>query len=103
MSLLTYANEKLSLGVHELATHPGRIKERLISAFHPSLAQVPDTDLPPEAKELWGKVWKQVTAQGGTAESGTYQSSINALSENEAVELARNIVTVQAMVKAALG
>jgi hypothetical protein len=102
MSLLPYASEKLNLGVHELATHSGKIKERLISAFNTSLAQVPDKDLPPDARKIWDRVWRQVTALGGTAQSGKFEPSINALRDDEVLQIAKDIVTVQVMVKAAL-
>ena len=97
-NLLGYANEKLSAGVQILATHEGGIKRRLIEAFHESLVAVPVDALPDEPKQIWQEVWATATAIKGTEESGTFIPSINALTEAEAVELAKKITTVESMV-----
>jgi hypothetical protein len=102
MSTLSYANEKLGLGIDTLATHPGPIKERLIAAFHGSLAQVPTKDLPHEAGRLWAEIWATVTAYEGTTTSGRFEPSINALDPDEAVLIAKAILNVWVQVKAAL-
>ena len=81
MNLLPHARGKLDEGVSVLATHPGRIKERLIAAFIPKLTEVSETALPPEAREIWVDVRKKVTAVTGTKQSGPYEASINALDE----------------------
>ena len=99
---LEYANEKLVVGVLILATHKGEIKERLIAAFCDSLVSVPVDALPDDPKQIWQEVWATVTANKGTKESGAFLSSINDLTEDEAVELAGKITTVAAMVGASL-
>ena len=99
-NLLGYANEKLGAGVQILATHEGEIKRRLIEAFHESLVAVPVDALPDEPKEIWQEVWATATAIKGTKESGTFVPSINALTEAEAVDLAKKITTVAALVGA---
>ena len=102
MSLADYAYEKLAAGVHVLATHPGRVRERLIAAFHTSLVQVPRGTLSDEPREIWGNVWDRVTAIKGTEKSGSLEPSINALDEDEAVKVAEMIMTVEAMVDASV-
>ena len=100
--LLGYANEKLGAGVQILAKHKGAIKERLIAAFCDSLVSVPVDALPDDPKQIWQEVWATVTANKGTEESGAFLSSINDLTEDEAVELAGKITTVAAMVSSSL-
>lgn len=101
LSLLAYANGKLGEGTSVLATHPGRIKERLTVAFQRSLAQVPAVDLPAGAKTLWDEVWEQVTAIKGTKESGPFAPSIDALDEYRASQIAEKIVSIQALIDVA--
>ena len=74
-------------GVLILATHKGRIKERLIAAFHDSLHGVSAEALPPELRRTWIDVYTKATAVEGTKESGRFAPSINALTEDEAVDL----------------
>ena len=99
---LGYANEKLGAGVQILATHEGEIKERLIAAFCDSLWIVSVDALPDEPKQIWQEVLATATANKGTKESGRFIPSINDLTEDEAVDLARKITTVEAMVGASL-
>ena len=91
---LGYANETLGAGVQILATHEGEIKERLIAAFCDSLVAVPVDALPDEPKQIWQEVWATATA------SGKFTPSINALTEAKAVELAKKITHVAALVDA---
>ena len=65
-----YTDEKLAVGVLILATHKGRIKERLIAAFHDSLHGVSAEALPPELRRTWIDVYTKATAVEGTKESG---------------------------------
>ena len=96
---ILYTYEKLSAGVQILATHKGEIKERLIKAFHESLVMVSAEALPDEPKRIWGEVFAKATAVEGTKESGRFIPSINALTENEAVDLAKAITAVEAMIE----
>ena len=89
---------KLAMGVLILATHKGRIKERLIAAFHDSLHGVSAEALPPELRRAWIDVHTKATAVEGTKESGRFAPSINALTEDEAVDLAGSIIDVEWMI-----
>jgi len=102
MSTLSYAREKLGGGIMILATHPGPIKERLIAAFHAFLAQVVDTDMPEDAQQKWREIIGKVTTLDGTPQSGKFQPSIQAMAESEVVQLAEDIVSVEALVCLAL-
>ena len=98
MGELGYAYEKLGAGVQTLATHPGEVRERLIAAFHDSLVAVNPDALPDEPKGIWLQVWEKATSLGGSARDGSFVASINSLDEAGAVELAKMITTVEAMV-----
>lgn len=101
MSALGYAVEKLGVGVEVLVTHPGEIRDRLIEAFHFSLHAVSGEGLPEDAKRIWSQVMAKVTAVKGTPQSGVFQPSINALTDADAVWVARMIMTVEAMATSA--
>ena len=94
MADLIYANGKLSAGITKLATHPGRIKDRLIAAFSDSLLQVPEKVLPEEARVIWKEVMNRVA----TGEIGSLASTIKALDEQDAVDIAHQIATVASLV-----
>jgi hypothetical protein len=96
------AYEKLGRGIDILATSPGRIKERLTSAFLNALAEVPEDALPPAAKPRWQQVWQRVTAVQGRPEEGRLVASIRMLDDHEATLVAEHIVTVYAIVQLAI-
>ena len=103
MGELSYTCAKLSAGVQTLATHPGRVKERLIAAFHDSLFAVNQDALPDEPKSIWLQVWGEGYIDQGVARlRGSYAPSINCLDEAGAVELTKMITTVQLMAARAL-
>ena len=102
MGELSYTCAKLSAGVQTLATHPGRVKERLIAAFHDSLFAVNQDALPDEPKSIWLQVWEKATSIKGSSLEGSYAPSINCLDEAGAVELTKMITTVQLMAARAL-
>ena len=87
---LGYTYAKLGEGTQILATHAGRIKERLIAAFNNGgFVMVSPNAMPDEPKRIWGEVWTTVTSLKGTKESGSFAPSIERLSESEAVSLRR--------------
>ena len=97
MSDLIYLNGKLSAGVTKLATHPGRIKERLSAAFIDSLLPVSAKSLPAEARATWDRVWSRV--QAGAPRN---MLTIEALNDGQAIEIAQDIVSVAVLVNDAM-
>ena len=95
MADLLYAYEKLSAGVETLATHPHEVNERLIAVFHDQVGVNPDC-LPEEPKRIWLEVMKIVEREGSLS------ASIYALDEAGAVNLAKMITTVKAMVRSVI-
>ena len=106
---LPYISGRLGSGVQILATHPGRINERLIEAFNMQLYGIPADafdgdvkDLNVEARTFWRKVWNAVASAPKDEERGVFAPSIEVLSENEASSIAQLVVSVDAMVESAL-
>jgi hypothetical protein len=96
----------LEIGISILATHPGRIRERLIEAFHKELHliqadDIAGPDLSVDAKPYWQKVQAAVTAQHDEKE-GSYAPSIEAMTEEEASRIAEMITGVASMISLAL-
>ena len=88
MTDLLYALEKASWAVHVLATHEGRIRERLVEACHYGLAQVPRNGLPAEIQSQYDRIWKRVTVERPSGDKGAFIPAIRDLSEEEAREIA---------------
>jgi hypothetical protein len=101
---LEYADEKLRTGVSSLADGAGRIRERLVNAWLSSIDRVkPDEDLPEgEMREEYIALSELMAAQSGPDGRGGYQASVDAMSEDEAVDVARRIVALAFSVERAL-
>src|SRR5713226_2996974 len=96
----------LESGINIMATHPGRIQERLIEAFHKELHMIQADDiagpnLSVDAKPYWLKVLAAVTAQHDD-KRGSYAPSIEAMTEDEACRIAQMITGVASMISLAL-
>ncbi len=102
MADLIYANGKLWAAVGTLATHPGRIQERLIKACHESLAFVPEPVLPSYLKPIYQRVRQRVTSSAGFEQEGRYKSSLTMLSDDEAVAVANDVVELAYRVREAV-
>ena len=102
MADLIYANGKLWAAVGTLATHPGRIQERLIKACHESLVFVPEPILPSYLKPIYQRVWQSVTSSAGSEQEGRYEPSIAMLSDDEAVAVAKDVVELAYRVREAV-
>jgi len=99
--MLNQAYEKLQMGAEILATGGGRINERLATAFKVALYDVPAEALPAEARKRWDRVWKRVTAIEDPI-NGPFAASVGKMKEDEAAQIAQEIVAVDAMVRRAL-
>ena len=88
-----YAYGKLYPALHDLARHPGRVRERLVEAFKAGLSAVHDGDLPTnEMRRQWQAIRSRVA--GTTEAAATFEPGINALSEDEASKVVDDIVDV---------
>src|SRR5205809_922314 len=96
----------LEVGIDVLATDPGRIRERLIAAFHKELhmirpEDIAGPDLSADAQPCWREVVAAVTARHED-ERGSYEPSIQAMTEDEACHIAGRITAVASMISFAL-
>ena len=108
MSDLIYTNGKLSKAVSILATHPGRINERLTQAANRALVGVDPAVFNASAPGIyigapryWQKIWSAITAVRHDPQREPFAPSIDRLSEIEASEIARMIVSLAAMLDSA--
>jgi hypothetical protein len=99
---LRYSFERLNRGVEILATHPGPIKARLAEAFHRSLCAVVPGLLPAAAVSIWNAAWRVVTARPADDQSGAFDVSIEALSDQEAVAVVWQVLEVERLVRLAI-
>lgn len=89
--------EKLGLGLHVLATHPGGVRERLLAAFQQGLYAVGPISLPGSARGMWDEVWKAVTSTRVDNLERSFALSIATLGEAEASDLAERIWTIHSL------
>ena len=102
MADLIYANGKLWAAVGILATHPGRIQDRLIKACHENLVFVPKSVLPSYLQPIYQRVWQSVTSSTGSEREGCCRPSIAMLSDDEAVTVAKDVVELAYRVREAV-
>lgn len=90
---LSHAREKFSAAVDALATHPGSIKERLISAYAGSVLSVRDYPggVPAGFAQRLNELHARMTAVPG---DGSIAATVNAMPDDEAVECAKEIVAI---------
>jgi len=94
MSYPDYASEKFGAGVLTLAEAPGRIKERLLDAYLSQVmrAHPPDAGLSAEITKRINDLDARMTRVSEPAPNGTIAATVDAMTEEEASELAREIV-----------
>lgn len=98
MADIFYAHEKLGRAAQVLATHPGRIKERLIAAFNEAIPMVSAEALPDEPRRIWKtRVWEPLT-RVKDERRGSAAASLDDVSEEQACTIAESILTVDSMV-----
>ncbi len=97
-----YTHEKLGSAVNTLATGRGRIKERLNDAVSDlvmvdaDVFELPEIDR--DARSFWSKIWGALnTVQIADPKVGTAAASIDRMSEEDAANVAQQIVSLDAM------
>lgn len=86
-----YGFEKFGLAVHDLAASADDIKERLRRAFD-HIGRVQEHDVPEELRNQFLKIDKRITSGKPKNHEGTLQAAINEITNEEAVEIASDIV-----------
>lgn len=95
---LLYALEKAAWVVRVLATHEGRIKERLVKACHQGFPPIPRRGLPDEIQSQYDRIRERVTVEEHSREEGAFAPAIRALSEEEAKEVAAWMCDLESMI-----
>lgn len=85
---IDYAYDKLHTGLVQLASEPGRIRERLEYAVAHSLLKVSADSLPDFWRDRFQAVIKELTSKG------TVETSIRAMDESRASEIVKEIVEI---------
>jgi len=84
---IQYAQEKFHQAINTLATNPGRIQERVIDAWIYGLIHIePERDLPKEVLEEFLDRKKEITKGSAAEGEGLIASTVNGMSEDEAME-----------------
>lgn len=94
----SYIREKLSSAVQILATHPGRIKERVEKALGDIVAAPahpwPSDDMRDQASRIIGPLTR---VKSGPEGRGVYGNSLDAMTESEACSLALAVMSLELM------
>ena len=95
-----YAREKISLAIYILATAPGGIKKRLLSAFNECIA-VQDDDFPEDLRGDWSWINNQMTKFGpvkdaqGTVLIGQCENTMRRIRNSTAVKIAEKLFALE--------
>jgi hypothetical protein len=91
---MSYAWEKFFKAVNYLVA-PGSIQERLFNAYCYELSLVKDPELPEEIRDDFRKLRRTLTKGPVEDEAkGLVYSAVNRMSDNEADDIARSIVSM---------
>ena len=100
MAVLDYVSQVLTKTIRALASHPGRIAERMKAAYAEMHPVTPDK-LPGDLRGDLVYIWDRLTAVKDD-EKGHVPATIDSLSETELSEIAGRILSLADRVDAAL-
>lgn len=89
-----YANKKFTAAVVEMATSPKTIQERVGDAFINHLMYLETEELPEEIRIKFGNMFQKLTTCEPVGNKGTVQATVDQMSTDEGIELARDIVHI---------
>jgi hypothetical protein len=91
-----YAKEKLSAATHELVIGRGRVKDRLLRACSEGIFRVPLGHLPPDLEAELKRIRAALTAvPARNSDDGPIVATLDAMSEDDAVNIARDIEALE--------
>ena len=96
---MSYALEKLSLAIDDLAIGEGDIKSRLRSVF-PLLSAVSVGEFPDDLKSEWESIIHRLTKKnsinkGTEYDEGDFEATIFRMHKSTAVKIAKDILEIQ--------
>ena len=95
-----YTREKLSVALHSLATGPGNVRERLLTAYMEFHTLTPE-DFPEEFKDDWRWITYQITRFGplegpnGEIWQGSAEHTLTRIRNKTGVKIADKIYELQ--------
>lgn len=92
----SYAREKLGAAVYTLATGTEVLQKRLVDAFI-SMSAVSERDFKDDRRTEWRSIYERATAVESGPYDGRYQNTLLTLNDGDAVQLARDICELEAM------
>ncbi|MCA9904152.1 MAG: hypothetical protein KC547_09860 [Anaerolineae bacterium] len=90
--LFGYALEKLHAAEQTLATHPGRIQERLLASVEKGLGRIPVEALPNDLQALLSEIDAKLGSRSSQADESSTESVPYTIDDNTAVEIAWNVL-----------
>jgi hypothetical protein len=89
-----YAMEKLHVTEQTLATHPGRIKERLLAAVVDGFGRVFFEALPDDVRHSYDEIHSMLTSVEPKGTENRYVATIEQMNEAEATKIAWAILSL---------
>ncbi len=93
MEDVNYTYEKLMVAVSTL-TGPGDIRARLLDAFISALHVLGSNDFPEELRDDWLEIMQALTWLPAERDEGTAQRTVEAMSDDEAREVASQVFSL---------
>jgi len=97
---IDYAYEKFSIAIRGMASSPQNIKDRIRNA-HLHFHTLKSDDLPQDSRLKYENLTTKLTSVRAKENEGSVRASLDAMSDNEAEELARVIVDLYDEIKIA--
>lgn len=99
---LGYVHEKFSLAVDSMATSPASIQQRVANAYIFHLIHLKADELPEEIRMDFSVMKQQLTSAEPVGDEGSVMASVDKMSEDEAVTIARKIAYMHDIVNSHL-
>lgn len=88
-----YGWEKAMVAVHGMAASPESIQDRIASAYVGSLIRInPEHHLPPDLRPVFAEIRTALTSTPALGNEGSVIASAQAMTRDEATDIARKIV-----------
>jgi hypothetical protein len=97
---LDYAHQKFSAAVESMAESPASIQRRIADAYISQLHVLRPDDLPDEIRMEWTVTVEQLTHAESVGNEGTVMATVENMSDDDAVAIARKIVRMYDVIEA---
>ena len=88
------------VAVHGMASSPYSMQQRIADAYTGSLIRLRADNFPDDLRLKFEEISKKLTSGTPTGDEGTVQASVSSMNEEEATEIAREIVNLYDQVSA---